>query len=131
MSEQFSISRESFDGYRRSFDIGAVRPVVVGNSPVLEARRASAGPDTSWPVLSSPKIPRELPQPVLENTDTVTGESLDDVDLLDEAQKTTRRGARSRDGQDPRRNKWNPFTRSRPNAPPSAVAPSAPMSTLN
>jgi len=86
--EPFSISRESFDSYRRSFDISA-------KSPIVEHH-------TGRQSLDSARIPR-LPRSAIgerrfEREPPTTEEGFEDVGLNDEQNKPKRKGFFSKIG---------------------------------
>lgn len=104
-NEPFNISRESFDSYRRSFDISARSPVTdVGNETYprqsLDARR-SVDARRSLDVRRSRATPRSsMQQSRPESQPQVPEEGFEDVGLNDEpkAQPQKKRGIFSRFG---------------------------------
>jgi len=87
--EPFSISRESFDSYRRSFDISARSPVT--------------GSDNGRQSLDSARIPR-LPRSAIgerrfERQPPTTEEGFEDVGLNDEQNKPKKKGFFSKFGE--------------------------------
>ncbi|KAH8591667.1 hypothetical protein B0O99DRAFT_268195 [Bisporella sp. PMI_857] len=87
--EQFSISRESFDSYRRSFDVSA-------RSPVIHT-------DNGRQSLDSARLPR-LPRSAIGNRNfdkqpPTTEEGFEDVGLNDENKQAKKRGFFSKFGE--------------------------------
>ncbi|KAH7095846.1 hypothetical protein FB567DRAFT_41721 [Paraphoma chrysanthemicola] len=86
-NEPFSISRESFDSYRRSFDISARSPIDCGGETYprqsLDARR-SVDTRRSLDVRRSRATPRSSMQQHRESTDQVPEEGFEEVGLNDE-----------------------------------------------
>ncbi|KAJ2965357.1 hypothetical protein NQ176_g10658 [Zarea fungicola] len=89
--EPFSISRESFDSYRRSFDITARSPVKYSEVPVRQS-------------LDSARFPRQVRSVhrTMERQPATPEESFEDVGLDDGKQQPRKRGffAKLTDGQD-------------------------------
>jgi len=87
--EPFSISRESFDSYRRSFDISARSPVVqheIGRQSLDSARL--------------PRLPRSaMNERRFERQPPTAEEGFEDVGLNDEAKQTKKKGFFSRLGE--------------------------------
>ncbi|TQV96782.1 hypothetical protein IF1G_04022 [Cordyceps javanica] len=89
--EHFSISRESFDSYRRSFDITARSPIKHSNAPVRQS-------------LDSARFPRQQRSihRQMERQPPTPEESFEDVGLDDSKQQHRKRGffAKLTDSQD-------------------------------
>jgi len=87
-NEPFSISSESFDSYRRSFDISARSPIPdsVGETYPRQSLDARRSIDTrrSLDVRRSRATPRSSMQQHRESTDQVPEERFEDVGLNDE-----------------------------------------------
>ncbi|KAH8731002.1 hypothetical protein GQ44DRAFT_605543 [Phaeosphaeriaceae sp. PMI808] len=103
-NEPFSISRESFDSYRRSFDISARSPIQDCGGETyprqsLDARR-SVDTRRSLDVRRSRATPRSSMQQHRDSTDQVPEERFEDVGLNDEPkpQPQKKRGLFSRFG---------------------------------
>jgi len=121
-NEPFSISRESFDSYRRSFDISARSPITDFNSETyprqsLDARR-SLDARQSLDVRRSRATPRSSMQQHRDSTDRVPEERFEDVGLHDEPkpQPQKKRGLFSRFGDNNNGNAEDKKTEDRPSS---------------
>ncbi|KAI9894364.1 MAG: hypothetical protein M1814_003120 [Vezdaea aestivalis] len=87
-NEPFSISRESFDSYRRSFDISARSPVILPDTPPRHSLE-------SW----SARAPRSLrSDPRSDLTSPTQEETFEEVKLADDPKPQKKRGIFGRFG---------------------------------